>query len=58
MISIVKMAPKITGENAGNTGTNPMRLAQLCKGFLILQTDDTVRARSFLVSFLKESTRA
>lgn len=33
-------------------------MAQLCRGFLVLHTSDTDRARAFLVTFLKEATKS
>jgi hypothetical protein len=33
-------------------------LAQLCKGFLVLQSSDIDRARQFLTTFLVESSKS
>lgn len=37
-------------------GTQRQELAQLCKGFLLLNDSDAERARAFLVTFLRETS--
>ncbi len=50
------MMTETTEMESGADASDRIQLAQLCRGFLILNEVDAHHARQFLVTFLQEAT--
>jgi hypothetical protein len=50
------MMTETTEMESGSDASDRIQLAQLCRGFLILNEVDADHARQFLVTFLQEAT--